>query len=355
VEEVHHAKEEGIIFDLLTNPTEILTDDKGWVTGMKCVKMELGEPDASGRRRPVEVPGSEFVMELDTVIMSLGTSPNPLISSTTEGLETNKWKCIVADEENGTYNIEKIDVVFPVLHGLNGEDGTIQGLFELAGIPYVGCGVLASSTGMDKLSTKKVVEPLGIRQAKYVPVFYGEEYLFEMYAKAIEDEFPYPVFVKPSNAGSSKGVSKACNREELKTAIEEAAKHDNRILVEEMICGREVECAVLGSGAGKVDHEPDQCAVQECIKIHCHESQGKQIQHRNEDGPWQVGDTQQEGIDHGGFYIVAELTLQRKYITVDKGQQRQYHHSYQQQKHLRNTVARLQSHEIEDADGREEQ
>jgi len=101
VEEVHHAKEEGIIFDLLTNPTEILTDDKGWVTGMKCVKMELGEPDASGRRRPVEVPGSEFVMELDTVIMSLGTSPNPLISSTTEGLETNKWKCIVAEDETG--------------------------------------------------------------------------------------------------------------------------------------------------------------------------------------------------------------------------------------------------------------
>ena len=101
VEEVHHAKEEGIIFDLLTNPVEILEDENNWVRGMKCVKMELGEPDASGRRRPVEVPGSEFEMELDTVIMSLGTSPNPLISSTTEGLETNKWKCIVADEEYG--------------------------------------------------------------------------------------------------------------------------------------------------------------------------------------------------------------------------------------------------------------
>ena len=101
VEEVHHAKEEGIIFDLLTNPTEILSDDKGWVTGMKCIRMELGEPDESGRRRPVEVPGSEFVMELDTVIMSLGTSPNPLISSTTKGLDTNKWKCIIADENNG--------------------------------------------------------------------------------------------------------------------------------------------------------------------------------------------------------------------------------------------------------------
>ena len=101
VEEVHHAKEEGIVFDLLTNPTEIVVDDNGYVKGMKCVKMELGEPDASGRRRPVVIPGSEFEMELDTVIMSLGTSPNPLISSTTEGLEVNRWKCIVADEETG--------------------------------------------------------------------------------------------------------------------------------------------------------------------------------------------------------------------------------------------------------------
>ena len=101
VEEVHHAKEEGIIFDLLTNPTEIIVDENGYVKGMKCVKMELGEPDASGRRRPVVIEGSEFEMELDTVIMSLGTSPNPLISSTTEGLEVNKWKCIVADEETG--------------------------------------------------------------------------------------------------------------------------------------------------------------------------------------------------------------------------------------------------------------
>ena len=101
VEEVHHAKEEGIIFDLLTNPVEILEDENNWVCGIKCVRMELGEPDESGRRRPVVKPDSEFVMDVDTVIMSLGTSPNPLISSTTEGLEVNKWKCIVADEEHG--------------------------------------------------------------------------------------------------------------------------------------------------------------------------------------------------------------------------------------------------------------
>lgn len=108
VEEVHHAKEEGIIFNLLTNPTEILTDENGWVRGMKCVEMELGEPDASGRRRPVVKEGSEYEMELDTVIMSLGTSPNPLISSTTEGLEVNKWKCIVADEEHGKTSKEGV-------------------------------------------------------------------------------------------------------------------------------------------------------------------------------------------------------------------------------------------------------
>ena len=107
-EEVHHAKEEGIIFNLLTNPTEILTDEKGWVKGIRCIKMELGEPDESGRRRPVEVPGSEFVIDVDTVIMSLGTSPNPLISSTTKGLETNRRKCIVAEEENGQTSKEGV-------------------------------------------------------------------------------------------------------------------------------------------------------------------------------------------------------------------------------------------------------
>ena len=100
-EEVHHAKEEGIIFDLLQNPTEILVDENGWVKGIKIIRMELGEPDASGRRRPVEIEGSEYVMDADTVIMSLGTSPNPLISSTTKGLEVNKRQCIVAEEATG--------------------------------------------------------------------------------------------------------------------------------------------------------------------------------------------------------------------------------------------------------------
>ena len=108
VEEVHHAKEEGVQFDLLTNPTEILVDENDWVKGIRCIRMELGEPDASGRRRPVEIPGSEFEMDADTVIMSLGTSPNPLISSTTYGLDVNKRKCIIADEEYGKTSKEGV-------------------------------------------------------------------------------------------------------------------------------------------------------------------------------------------------------------------------------------------------------
>ena len=107
-EEVEHAKEEGIRFELLTNPVEILTDDDNNVRGMKCIRMELGEPDASGRRRPVPVEGSEFEIETDAVIMALGTSPNPLIASTTKGLDTNKWKCIVADEEFGKTSKEGV-------------------------------------------------------------------------------------------------------------------------------------------------------------------------------------------------------------------------------------------------------
>ena len=108
VEEVHHAKEEGVILDILTNPVEILTDENDWVRGLRCVRMELGEPDASGRRRPIVIEGSEFEIEVDMVVMSLGTSPNPLISATTKGLDVNKWKCIVADEELGKTSKEGV-------------------------------------------------------------------------------------------------------------------------------------------------------------------------------------------------------------------------------------------------------
>lgn len=146
-----------------------------------------------------------------------------------------------------------VDVAFPVLHGLYGEDGTVQGLFELARIPYVGCGVLASAVSMDKLYTKIVVDDLGIHQAAYEPVMKEQLSDMDEVVKRIEARFSYPVFIKPSNAGSSKGVSKAENREGLVKGLLEAACHDRKILVEETITGREVECAVFGGGSVPVE------------------------------------------------------------------------------------------------------
>ncbi|MBO3377191.1 NADPH-dependent glutamate synthase [Clostridium perfringens] len=108
LEEIHHAKEEGVILDVLTNPTEILTDEKGWVKGIKCIRMNLGEEDSSGRRRPIEIENSEFIMEVDSVIMSLGTSPNPLISNATKGLKTNKRGCLLVDEESLKTSLKRI-------------------------------------------------------------------------------------------------------------------------------------------------------------------------------------------------------------------------------------------------------
>ena len=142
--------------------------------------------------------------------------------------------------------------MFPVLHGLYGEDGTVQGILELAQIPYVGCGVLASAVSMDKLSTKLIVKNLGIRQAEYVPVMKEELEQMDQVVKRVEDAFPYPVFIKPSNAGSSRGVSRADDRKSLENGLKEAALHDRRILVEEMIVGHEVECAVFGGGKEEV-------------------------------------------------------------------------------------------------------
>ncbi len=108
IEEIHHAKEEGIIFHFLTNPVAVLGNEKGWVTGMRCIKMSLGEPDESGRRRPVEIPGSEFTIDTEVVVMALGTSPNPLIFSTTPGLQSNKWGCVIADENTGKTSRENV-------------------------------------------------------------------------------------------------------------------------------------------------------------------------------------------------------------------------------------------------------
>lgn len=148
--------------------------------------------------------------------------------------------------ENGKIEKKKVDVIFPVLHGMYGEDGTIQGLCELAKIPYVGCGVLASSVSMDKWYTKIVVDDLDICQAKYVPISHIDMHDPESCVARVESELGYPVFVKPSKAGSSVGVNKASNREELKEALQIALQHDIHILVEEAIVGREIECAVLG-------------------------------------------------------------------------------------------------------------
>ena len=157
------------------------------------------------------------------------------------------WK--MQDSPNGEKSpmeVIPIDVAFPVLHGKNGEDGTIQGLFELAGIPYVGCGVLASAAGMDKITTKIFADRIGVRQARYVTDIARDCSRIGETMDAVEKELGYPVFVKPSNAGSSRGISKAHDREELRAAIELAKKHDHRILIEETIQGHEVECAVLG-------------------------------------------------------------------------------------------------------------
>ena len=156
--------------------------------------------------------------------------------------------------------LKEMDVIFPVLHGLYGEDGTIQGLFELLKIPYVGCGVLASSVGMDKAYTKIIFDKANINQTKYVYIRkYNEDYIYvdekfdeqilsiDEILKIVIDKLKFPMFIKPSNSGSSVGINKAHNMQELKSAIEEAAKYDNKILIEEGIVGREVECAVLGN------------------------------------------------------------------------------------------------------------
>lgn len=169
-----------------------------------------------------------------------------------------KWYEVIDNEKEEIYNLiwalKKLDVVFPILHGLGGEDGTIQGMLEMLQVPYVGCKVLASSVGMDKVYTKVIFEKAGIPEAPYVYIkkkengyiivnenFEEEEFKVESITKKLN----YPMFVKPSNSGSSVGVKKATNNEELKMAIENAGQYDNKILIEQGINAREVECAIL--------------------------------------------------------------------------------------------------------------
>lgn len=210
--------------------------------------------------------------EYDVILIGITKEGKWILTNSVEEIESGTWKtgtiqavlspdatekCLLLIEGNRVTK-KKLDVVFPVLHGLYGEDGTVQGLLELAQIPYVGCGVLASCLAMDKLYTKKIVDTLGIRQAAYVSVTKQDLTRIEETIIRIEDKLAYPVFVKPSNAGSSCGVSMAENREELIDGLMLAAEHDRKILVEERIVGRELECAVLGgadsraSGVGEV-------------------------------------------------------------------------------------------------------
>lgn len=156
--------------------------------------------------------------------------------------------------------LKNIDVAFPVLHGLYGEDGTIQGLFELFGIKYVGCGILASSVGMDKVYTKIIFDRANLKQAKYIYInkvndryiyinerFDEKEVSLDEIEELVSNKLKYPVFIKPSNSGSSIGLNKANNGLELKQYIEYASEFDNKVLIEENIVGREIECSVLGN------------------------------------------------------------------------------------------------------------
>ena len=196
----------------------------------------------------------------DVILIGITEDGRWLLTESVEEIRSGAWKNgtvrAVVSPDNGHHGVllidgeqitcRSVDVAFPVLHGLYGEDGTVQGIFELAGIPYVGCGVLASAVSMDKLYTKIIVDTLGIRQAGYVAVRKEELSRMDEVTARVEAALAYPVFIKPCNAGSSKGVSKAGSREELISGLLEATNHDRKILVEETIIGREIECAVLG-------------------------------------------------------------------------------------------------------------
>lgn len=203
--------------------------------------------------------------QYDVIMIGITKEGKWLKVNSIEEIQSGKWKdgketAVISPDatqkgilvQNGKKTeLISVDAVFPALHGMYGEDGTVQGLLELAKIPYVGCGVLASAVSMDKLYTKMIVDALHIRQASYVAVFKNQLSDMDTVIGKVEEKLSYPVFVKPSNAGSSKGVSKAENREQLVNALKLAAEHDRKILVEETIVGREIECAVLGGAEPK--------------------------------------------------------------------------------------------------------
>ncbi len=197
----------------------------------------------------------------EVILVGIEKSGRWLLADTIGSLRDGSWKNsdteVILSPSTGrklllrkgdSWQEKEIDVAFPMLHGLWGEDGTIQGLFEMADIPYVGCGTLSSAVCMDKLFAKQVAAEAGIIQADFVPVFAEKLADMDSVIEGIEKKEAYPVFVKPSNAGSSVGITKAHDREELKKGLLEAAKHDRKILVEETIVGRELECAAYGWG-----------------------------------------------------------------------------------------------------------
>ncbi|MBQ7534911.1 MAG: D-alanine--D-alanine ligase [Stomatobaculum sp.] len=198
----------------------------------------------------------------DLILVGITQAGHWVKTDSVEDIRSGKWresrigaalspdateKCLIIHERSSMIKV-KVDMVFPVLHGLWGEDGTVQGLCSLARIPYVGCGVAASAVCMDKGFTKQIVAHLGIRQAVWELFTSADLQDMVKVVKRVESRFEYPVFVKPCNAGSSCGVMKAHDRDELAVAFREAARYDRRILVEETIVGREIECAVLGGG-----------------------------------------------------------------------------------------------------------
>lgn len=219
------------------------------------------------------VIGAIDAEKYQTILIGITKDGRWLLADSVEAVKDGSWQdspvqaILVPDASIGGVllldgdhvRIAPVDVVFPVLHGLYGEDGTVQGLCALAQIPYVGCGVLSSAVSMDKFYTKVIVDDLPVAQAAFEPVLRKELEDMDSVIARVEAKFSYPVFVKPSNAGSSKGVSRAADRQALATALQVAAAEDSKILVEEAIVGRELECAVLqtpdgveASGVGEI-------------------------------------------------------------------------------------------------------
>lgn len=212
------------------------------------------------------ISGSSVIKNLDKEkydILPIYIDKNGNWNTYTKNIEITKIGDEIQEKElikNPIEYMQNCDVIFPVLHGLYGEDGTIQGMLELLRKPYVGCKVLASSICMDKVYAKIIFKKANINQARYMYIkrveseyFYVDEnfnenkYKLDKIALLVEEKLSYPIFVKPSNSGSSVGIQKAHNNKELIEAVENAAKYDNKILIEEAIIGKEVECAVLGN------------------------------------------------------------------------------------------------------------